>query len=249
MKIALDKLICNKVFVLHVEKGYEERKKHIEAQMKLHNIDFEYMLDGDIPNLNEALLDNYFINNMKSPTAATSVATKHLFVYKKILEENLDNALIFEDDVLLHKNFNHIFNKTIRELQNLKLNDKEAIMISYENSGLEYLSKTEIKSSYYLYPKKDTRCAAAYYINKQAAKTFISIATHQKIELTIDWWHSYLAKENLLTVYWCFPTIVEQGSHNGMFNSAIDTKKRGVYYFIKFKIEKFYKKHIRILFK
>jgi GR25 family glycosyltransferase involved in LPS biosynthesis len=88
-----------------------------------------------------------------------------------------------------------------------------------------------------------------YYINKQSAKTFISIATHQKIELTIDWWHSYLAKENLLTVYWCFPTIVEQGSHNGMFNSAIDTKKRGVYYFIKFKIEKFYKKHIRILFK
>ena len=86
-------------------------------------------------------------------------------------------------------------------------------------------------------------------VNNAAAKLFLEDATTNKVNDIIDWWHNQLIDKGLLKIYWCFPTIVEQGSHNGLIDSALDDKKKGVYFKTKFRIEKFYKKHIRVLFK
>ena len=41
-------VITEKVLVLHVKQGYEERAKHIEKMLGELHIPFEYILDGDI---------------------------------------------------------------------------------------------------------------------------------------------------------------------------------------------------------
>lgn len=248
MKIEQDKLNYNKVFVLHVKKGYEERKKHIENQMQLHNIQFEYILDGDIDDLNETILATYFAAHMYAYTASTSLTYKHILAYKSIVNNNIDCALIFEDDAILDKSFNKILHQSLNEFKN-RFDTNEPYIISYENSQLKYFSNKDIIKDRFLYSSNKSRCTGAYIINKAAAKVLYENAITQKVNAIIDWWHNQLIDKGELKILWCFPTIVEQGSHNGMFNSAIDKKKKGIYYIIKFKIEKFYKKNIRILFK
>jgi len=248
MKIALDKLNCDKVFVLHVKKGYEERRKHIENQMKLHNIDFEYILDGDIPDLNDEIFQKYFAPNLHTHTHVPSITCKHILAYQAAVNNNYQHILIFEDDAILDKDFNNIFNQSINEL-NARDDRNEPIIISYENSELKYFSNKDLAKGKLLYQTNKTRCAAAYLVNSAAAKLFIEDATTNKVNAIIDWWHNQLIDKGALKMLWCFPTIVEQGSHNGMFDSALDNKRKGFYHSIKFKIEKFYKKNIRVLFK
>jgi glycosyl transferase, family 25 len=246
--INLEKLDCDKVFVLHVKKGYEERRIHIENQMKLHDINFEYILDGDISDLNEVIFNNYFASNLHNYNHTPSITYKHILAYKKAVINNYKSILIFEDDAILDKNFNNIFNKSVLEFRLLKNSDHPTI-ISYENSELKYFSNKNLIKGKLLYPNTFSRCAAAYLVNQAAAKLFIEDAETNKVNAIIDWWHNQLIEKKQLKMLWCFPTIVEQGSHNGMFNSALDSKKRGIYFAIKFKIEKFYKKNVRVLFK
>jgi glycosyl transferase family 25 len=248
MKIALDKLNCDKVFVLHVKKGYEERKSHIENQMKTHNIDFEYVLDGDISDLNDKIFQEYFAPNLHSYTHVPSITCKHILAYKAAVDNHYQHILVFEDDAILDKKFNHIFNQSIKEL-NLREDRNEPIIISYENSELKYFSKKELTKGQLLYETDKSRCAAAYLVNIAAAKLFIDDATTNKVNVIIDWWHNQLIDKKQLKMLWCFPTIVEQGSHNGMFDSALDNKRKGFYHSLKFKVEKFYKKNVRVLFK
>ena len=40
-----------KVLVLHVKKGYEERARHIEQMLHEKGIEFEYVTDGDKPDI------------------------------------------------------------------------------------------------------------------------------------------------------------------------------------------------------
>lgn len=53
-------LKVDKVFVLHVKEGNEDRAKQIEAMLEKLGIKFEYMLDGDIKDITEERKSKYF---------------------------------------------------------------------------------------------------------------------------------------------------------------------------------------------
>ena len=58
-------VITEKVLVLHVKQGYEERAKHIEKMLGELHIPFEYILDGDIKDITTEVLQKYFKNEGK----------------------------------------------------------------------------------------------------------------------------------------------------------------------------------------
>lgn len=103
-----------KVLVLHVKKGYEERARHIEQMLHEKGIEFEYVTDGDKPDITADILDHYFADQMHQVTAATSCALKHLYAYERILQNNWNGALILEDDMIFYKHFIPIFNKCMQ---------------------------------------------------------------------------------------------------------------------------------------
>ena len=70
-----------KVLVLHVKVGYEERAKHIEHMLHDKQVSFEYITDGDQADITEEVLDRYFVGAMHNITAATSCALKHFYAY------------------------------------------------------------------------------------------------------------------------------------------------------------------------
>ena len=82
-----------KVYVLHVKKGYEDRDLHIRKMLGNMNIPFQYILDGDMTDLSIDSLSAYFRNDMLSITPATSCSMKHILAYQHMIDNHIQQAL------------------------------------------------------------------------------------------------------------------------------------------------------------
>lgn len=210
----------NKVYVLHVKKGYEERAIHMEKELKKFDIAFEYMLDYDIPDLTENDLNKYYKNNdLDQPNL--SVGMKHIEVLNKIVDNQFALTLVFEDDVYLEDNFIEIVNKTIDELA-LK---KSANVVSLGNAGNLYVDTKDLKENQYLYQAKRHRAADSYLIDLEAAKSRLSWLLENKTDETAGHMYNTIDNEVGNTIYWLSPTVVEQGSQNGFMKSSVSKNK------------------------
>lgn len=210
-----------KVLVLHVKVGYEERAKHIEHMLHDKQVSFEYITDGDQADITEEVLDRYFVGAMHNITAATSCALKHFYAYERILQNNWDGALILEDDMIFYNHFLKIFDQCMLECQDRKLSN---ILISFEDSSLHFVPRSKRRKNTHLYLAKRDRFAGCYYISKECAQLIMDhVATH-KCDLPIDLLHKDLITKASLPYYWCHPTIATQGSHTGLYSSSISQK-------------------------
>ena len=92
-----------RVFVIHYPPLVERRHKLL-AQFEEFGIDSEW-----VENLNQE--DPFVIwlkkiTNTPLPLGHLSAFVKRLFVYKKMIDEDIKEAIIFEDDTVLHPEFN-----------------------------------------------------------------------------------------------------------------------------------------------
>ena len=126
---------------------------------------------------------------MKEPKIL-SCTLKHFLAYEKILAENLTGALILEDDAILSKNFDGIFPRTIMEYESTCLS--ENIIISYEDTRLRFVPRSQRTKGKYLYLGDRDRMARAYFINQQAARMILNEVKTNKCHLPIDLYHRYL---------------------------------------------------------
>ena len=229
-----------RTFVIHV-RGNRQRELHISSEMSRHNIKYEFILDGNMEDITEKLLEKYFTGEMKKVSPRASCALKHFFVYEKMIEENIPVALVFEDDIELYDSFQNVFESSVSEARKENL---ENFIISYESSTQNFISNSEAVSGKYLYRKSHGRCAGAYLLNLNAAKTILQYAYHEKCGTVLDWFHNEFSDKGLLGIYWCHPPVAEQQSHNGKVFSLLDEKKQGYFYRVKFFLQKKYKEKI-----
>ncbi len=241
-------LKVDKIYIVHVSTAID-RANHIKKMMQKFGFEYELMLEGDIKDLNEKVLNKYFDKNFvkEARPAVISCALKHLLIYEKIIADNVKSALILEDDVFLMPNFISVFNQSIEELE--QTGNLKKAMINYENSTLQFAKNETKDTSKVLFPSHKSRCAAAYFMSNTLAQKIINYTIENKCNLPIDWYHNDLVSKIDIQHYWCHPTIVEQGSHNGKIASLIDEKKHGVLRQISWKIQKIYKQKIRPLFR
>jgi len=216
-----------KIFVLHVRQGYEARAQHINAMMAAHGLPFEYVTEGDIPDLTPEWLDANFSPKMQAMKPAfLSCSSKHLIAMQKIVDRNLPGALILEDDINLDsKRFNKIFEASLLELA--ETGDAPA-MISYEDTRLRFVEHSRLVPGKYIYPGDRDRMAGAYYANNAAARTVLEYARTRHLDEPIDIAYARLLREGALTYYWCHPTIATQGSFSGSFRSSLTTGRPNI---------------------
>ena len=212
-----------KIFVLHCSKLIN-RKHNILLQFQNHNItDFEFI---ELYDKDEITEEESSIFNTTNKPGVMSLHLKHKYVYKKIAE-NHDCALIFEDDVILSNNFLEILTKYMMQLPD----DYDMLFIG-DGCNLHIESHKIIPDKYVyekcLYPTHwggngATRCTDSFVMSRKCAIKlceYINNLTY-KIEPAIDWWLNDAARDNNFKVYWAEPTIVTQGSPNGMFESTL----------------------------
>lgn len=226
-----------KVFIIHV-KGNSERKKHILAQVQRHFDDYEFILDGNIADLDNQTLSRFFRDQMQTAKPATSCAYKHLLAYEQIIAQNLDYALVLEDDIFLADDTNSVLHSIKQQLVNLKPN----YFISIEDSNLKQIPASEQVAGKLLYEKQHGRFTGAYIISQTAAKNILSFASQEKCAVPIDWYHNLCAEKNLIQIYWSIATPAQQGSANGKIGSLIDERKnKSLYRELKFVLKKFFR--------
>lgn len=218
-----------KVFVVHYKKLIY-RKKYILEQFKKHNItDYEFIeIDRD-----ELFEQNISIFETNYSTSQMAIALSHFYAYKQIsntISNNYEHGLIFEDDVILADNFTSILSNYLKQLPH----NYDMLFIG-DGCNLHIDNIISNKNIYEkgLYPKNwngrvikpyegCTRCTDSYLISNTCAKKLCHYIDNlkYKINIPIDWWLNVAARDNLFKVYWAEPTIVTQGTQNGLFTSS-----------------------------
>lgn len=211
-----------KIFVLHYSK-LVDRKKSILAQFQKHNItDYEFIEKYDREDLQDCdilLFDKCVKKSMMS------LMNKHFYVYK-LISENYDCALILEDDVILCDNFIDKLNNYMGQLSE----DYDMLFIG-DGCNL-HIEKHKLISNQNIYEKclyptswggdGASRCSDSYIITKNCANKLCEYINNLKckIKLPSDWWLNVAARDNNFKVYWAEPTIITQGTQNGLFQTS-----------------------------
>lgn len=213
-----------RIFVPHVKKNYEDRELHIDDMMSRMGLEFEYMLDGDISDIEQDsdMLSRYFDNRMLVPSAAVSCAVKHLLIYEKMVEQNIASALILEDDIFLSENFVEIFGHSMTQSREFDF----PFYIVYEATHLKFVPRSQRRHGVVIYPIEGVQCTGAYYINLATAAAILNQLKLEKCSLPIDIYLEKLNREGHFKTYWCHPAIAQQGSHNGMMTSSISPPRK-----------------------
>ena len=210
-----------RIFVIHYKK-LVNRKKHILEQFQKHNItDYEFVeIDRDE-------LDNQNISKFKENYNKSQIAISlsHFYAYRQI-SEKYECGLIFEDDVILHKNFIKRLHKYLNKLPT----DYDMLFIG-DGCNL-HIQPQQIVPKKFIYKKGlhptswggngVTRCTDSYLVSKKCATKIwehIDKSTN-KIDSAIDWWLNETARANKFAVYWAEPTIATQGTKNGNFERS-----------------------------
>jgi len=209
-------------YIVHV-RGNAERFGHMQKLLGAIGLPHEYILDGNREDLSTSVLESTFCGDLRTGSAGTSCVYKHLLAYRRILESGLERALILEDDIMTLPPFRAIFPKCLTEMESRNLVN---YIVSLENSGHNFIKRSERTSGTLLYPQKRGRCAGAYIIDAAGAQTVLDYVQKHKIGTAIDTFHNRLLHENRIACYWLEPPVFEQASNNGKMMSLLEEHKK-----------------------
>ncbi len=148
----------------------------------------------------------------------------HILIYKHIIDNNIKNAIIFEDDVILYDNFVNI-DKILEELPSdyhtCFLND--AFGWTVENYKHNYFKSMEYIPGKNVYKMGCSKCADSFLISYEGAKLLYNNII--PFCLPIDWMHNPIYINNNMNVYWAQPALTHQGSED-IYKSSVGREQQ-----------------------
>lgn len=197
----------DKIFIIHYE-PLIDRKRYLDSVIFDLGIPFEYVYNNETTDslIKENIQDYYCFNQeilgrmLSLPEICVSIS--HINVYKRIINESLNNCLILEDDAILNDNFTNYLNEVLNEID-----DFDFVFLS-TCCNLN-VKKTSQK---YLYETDTSRCTTGYIVNKNNLNKVIELS--RTISTTIDAHLNYIKNKLNIKYAWCEPPIITQGSSN-----------------------------------
>lgn len=228
--------IFDRVFtrVCHVKTGYEDRERHIRREFVARGVPVNFYLDYDVADIGRDDLDSYPL-----PAGVTSLALKHVGIWRAFLGSGLPHCLVFEDDVFLAKDFVQKLHTCINEL-----GERDAV-VYLGNAGNYYIPYFDLKKGKTLYPAKHGRCTDSYLITRAVAEKRLAWLADNRFHLGIDQQSEYMDRLLGIPTLWFERPIVEQGTHTGAFRSSLPGGKTDFAWFRRLQWQ--YKKFVRKL--
>ncbi|MDA3883634.1 MAG: glycosyltransferase family 25 protein [Bacteroidales bacterium] len=242
----LQELGIEGVYVIHAKTGYELQEERIQRLFGKHNIDFEFVTNGDVSVFDTLDIHKYVTESLLTRVrkGTVSCTLNHIFALQRIVDNKNKYALIFENDPFFIGDFHAKITRVMAEAQTLQ----PGFMISLENTTLKYPSYRTAKRGRYLYPTYGGRCAGAYLIDLLGAQKAVESLQTERCNHVVDWWHNRLVERGVVRMYWAHPVLIEQGSHNGLLCSSISSKEKSFARRMSWNLQKFYKSVFRRLF-
>lgn len=225
--------IMKKIFIVHYKK-LTERKTYLEKVLS--NFDFEFIEKFD----RESILDfdtlysddkslweertngiyNFNITYSKIRDSEFCNSLSHIEAMKNIVEQNLEYAIILEDDVIIGDDFSAKIEEIIKNIP--KDFDFVFFGTSFSKKILDNATFDDsVNFSGNLWKKKlgSTRTVDAYVVSNKAAQ--ILIDNIKEIVLPFDFELNYFFRKLKMEVYWYDPGFIKQGSQSGHYSSSI----------------------------
>ncbi|UYZ61359.1 glycosyltransferase family 25 protein [Hymenobacter weizhouensis] len=188
-----------KVFVISLERA-TERREYIKSHFSALNVDYEIIDAVDYKQLtdhefatlasSEAMAKNPYLTK-----GMVACALSHVKIFKKIVNDNIEKALVVEDDVSLPKNIDTI----LREIESVVADDEVITLSYYSHSGdvteLSNKGAISLASGNKLFYPVDIECIAstmAYIITRSVAEKMADIL--MPISVQPDYWGVYYEK-------------------------------------------------------
>jgi len=200
-----------KIFVCHWSK-LQERKQFILDQFEKYNItNYEFVEMYDKDELTEEECSYFDLEKCK-----ISLSLKHFYIYREIAAK-YDEALIFEDDVILNAKFMENLGKYMKQLP------ADYDMLYLGDGCKLHINRKNIIHGINVYISQTSRCTDSYIVSKKCALQLCEYKDNlkNKITLPIDWWLNSAISDNNLKNYWAEPTICSQGTHTGLFKTSL----------------------------
>ena len=226
------------IFVLNVKK-FSQRRIFMEQQLAAFDLEAEFIFDWDIEDLSDEIIQHYFTADNTLSDGQKSCALKHVQALQKTSALN-GFALILEDDAVLSPEFKtglqHVFEQSEQFL------GEKVIYIG--SGGNFFTPKSQRKPGQYLYLGHRGRFADSYILDSISAQKRLDWINTNKISMSIDNQFDVIDKLLNIKTIWLEEPVVEQGSKNGLFNSALEAAPPLWLKAIQFRWEKLKRKYI-----
>lgn len=224
-----------KTIVMHC-KSLSERKESIVGQFEKNNFEsYEFYTDYDAVELDQETIEKHYVSGHKDPVrwaqklevypgahswhpmqcngAEISLCMKYGKLFERLINEDFEYCIIFEDDVLLCEDFEDKLFEYLKETPD----DWDAI---YFGSGANLKPDNVVPGKLaYLKSHPATKCTDSILMKK---KTIMDLEkTFFPFNLTIDWELGYQHSHHNHKIYWWEPSLVVQGSESGRFKSTL----------------------------
>ncbi|MDD2725320.1 MAG: glycosyltransferase family 25 protein [Methylovulum sp.] len=207
------------IYVLNVKK-FTQRREFMEQQLTNAGLAAEFIFDWDADELTAEIVKQYFNKNNDLTMPQKSCAMKHVAALQKIAASGSLFSLVLEDDAVFGKQFAL---GVKRSLEQSTLFPGEKVI--YIGSGGNFFTpRSQRKPGQFLYPGKRGRFTDSYIIDSATAQKRLQWVDQHKMNGPIDNQFDLMDKQTGVQILWLEPPVIEQGSKNGLFNSAIETR-------------------------
>ena len=226
------------IFVLNV-RSFSERRLFMQQQLAAVGLQAEFIFDWDIDDLNEQIVKQYFNDNNNLSAGQKSCALKHITALKKAAA-NDGFTLILEDDAVFNNDFILGLQRVFE--QSDQFPGEKVIYIG--SGGNFFTPQSQRKSGQYLYLGRRGRFTDSYILDNATANKRLDWINTSKISVSIDNQFDLMDRFLGIQILWLEEPVVEQGSKNGLFNSALEAAPPLWLKAITFRWEKLKRKYI-----
>ncbi len=181
-----------------------ERRKHIEQEFGKQNIDFEFF-DAITPSQNQQISHNLSIqiSDLNLTQGEISCLLSHISLWKKIIDDDLDYIVIYEDDIHLGENAQQFLNQSSWIPPSSEIIKLEAFNTSVFVSKVDKIQLNDNRELYILKTKHVG--AAAYILSQHAANVLFYDAQKNSSLKPLDHiiFEEYVANSRLKVYKFC----------------------------------------------
>ena len=223
------------IYVLNVKK-FTNRRVFMEQQLAKENLYAEFIFDWDADELNDEIVARYFSPENTLSAPQKSCALKHIVALEKIAQSHCEFNLVLEDDALFSEDFKLGIERALAQSE--QFSGEKVIFIG--SGGNFFTPKSQRKTGQYLYLGSRGRFGDSYILDSKTAQKRLDWILEHKISQPMDNQFETIDKALNIKMVWLEDPVVEQGSKNGLFNSALENQpakpiKRFLFWFEKLK--------------
>lgn len=217
-----------KVFVISLPRS-SDRRRSIVSQLDSFGVDYEITDAIDGSRLNESELSRLVEPTARSQSpqwlnpSAIACAASHLFCYQKIVDRDLQHALILEDDMVFNVNLSLL----LSWLTSLPLDPLSVTLLYYRSDPSRVFNfiQTKYRSSALGLSLASPStcldipiCAGAYFVSNEAAASLLH--DNSPVSKTADCWATYIANAAIKRVYVVWPRVCVGARFDSTINYA-----------------------------